>query len=979
MSARSGAPGLAVRSLPFTMASCFVSRSDCKSWIFQFCQMKPMKTSSLRNSRSLFLLLGLALAGLPGYLAARTPVTTKLFPRKTPAAAADLFGRSVAVSEKWLLVGSPEDDNTGPAATAPGSVYVHDAVTGRFLRRLVPADGVAGDEFGFSVAVCGNLALIGAPDALPAGNGRGRAYLYNLVNGALLRTFVAPDGIEQNNFATAVALSDRYAAVSSPSRTGTTFEGIYVYELATGNLVAKLMGNGIDPGEGFGEAMAMCGRHVLVGVPFGEGTKGEAILFDIEKARSATPLPGTPGLGEVYATPLRASDGVAGDFFGIRVAMSGDRILVAAPFRSSQKGGVYIYDLPTGTPLGSVLPAGASDGDRFGSSVSISGNLGLIGASRMDSGRGGAYLLDVKGGLFVQQFPVDITQSFGLAVSICGNTAAIGAPGDDMLAADSGAAYLIRPLASELPMVTLTQRRDSAPGDVDVEFNILGQPGINPDGEVTFLSSLTGDGSNRGRDMGIYTTTFSNNRLTKLIKTRDGAAAIGVGLNIGAVVGAVSSQANSVVMDLRVTGAGVNRTNNQVILGFNGTNLGSIRTGVDYGIFGNAKFAGFSELVHAGPQGSDRIALPFRLQLDPAAAVDTTNDSGILIADAAGDPPLVRDIDAREGKPVAGSATDTFGEFLGRTAARATGTTGNEIDFYVFSSYVRTATTTGKSPGLMQCFSKQSATGTVPTSIARQGDAASFKTHPSVTVPMTFQAMLGESINVNGFGLVRATLAGPANQAAFNEGLWLEPVTPGPAEMVLHKSEEFVSSGATVKVGRILSFWPAGDRIVVLVKGYGVGINSANDCALLVAHKDGANWVLQSLLREGDALCDWDCPRVAAIQRVEVDPVNGHYAIVAALTGSKGRNQALLLGRLDVGNDTARHSLRLPVMALRKGTLYNTRHSESTRLLSIDLRPRLDRSGAGGKGLGQVMNPVGVLTAALAFDNGAVELMVGRP
>ncbi|HEV8682428.1 MAG TPA: FG-GAP repeat protein [Actinomycetota bacterium] len=90
-------------------------------------------------------------------------------------ASLDEFGASVAVSGDTVLVGVPGDDD------GKGSAYVYSRAggTGTEEQKLLASDGASLDEFGFSVAVSGGTALVGAPfDDNDNGVGAGSAYLY---------------------------------------------------------------------------------------------------------------------------------------------------------------------------------------------------------------------------------------------------------------------------------------------------------------------------------------------------------------------------------------------------------------------------------------------------------------------------------------------------------------------------------------------------------------------------------------------------------------------------------------------------------------------------------------------------------------------------------------------------------------------------------------------------------------------------------
>src|SRR5262249_15937858 len=111
----------------------------------------------------------------------------------TPAST-DNFGNTVAINGNYIAIGAP-GANTG--ANDAGAAYLFDDTTGSLVQPFTNPNPVAGDKFGSSVAVTGNLVLIGAPevDRPDVGNSVqvGAAYLFNATTGQLLQTFINPD------------------------------------------------------------------------------------------------------------------------------------------------------------------------------------------------------------------------------------------------------------------------------------------------------------------------------------------------------------------------------------------------------------------------------------------------------------------------------------------------------------------------------------------------------------------------------------------------------------------------------------------------------------------------------------------------------------------------------------------------------------------------------------------------------------------
>ena len=96
--------------------------------------------------------------------------------------ASDNFGRSVAISGNYAVIGAYGEDDAG--GTDSGKAYIFDATTGSLLHTLNNPNAYstsADDYFGTSVAISGNRVVVGAvceDDA--SSTDSGKVYLYNL-------------------------------------------------------------------------------------------------------------------------------------------------------------------------------------------------------------------------------------------------------------------------------------------------------------------------------------------------------------------------------------------------------------------------------------------------------------------------------------------------------------------------------------------------------------------------------------------------------------------------------------------------------------------------------------------------------------------------------------------------------------------------------------------------------------------------------
>ena len=95
-------------------------------------------------------------------------------------AAGDRFGEKVWVSGDTIMVGTPFDDDV---ATDAGAVYVFERNEGGAdnwgqVAKLTADNGANGDTFGYSLALDGDLAVIGAYEADEFGTNAGKAYVF---------------------------------------------------------------------------------------------------------------------------------------------------------------------------------------------------------------------------------------------------------------------------------------------------------------------------------------------------------------------------------------------------------------------------------------------------------------------------------------------------------------------------------------------------------------------------------------------------------------------------------------------------------------------------------------------------------------------------------------------------------------------------------------------------------------------------------
>jgi hypothetical protein len=308
-----------------------------------------------------------------------------------------VFGYSVSISGNTALAGNPLDptgsidQGSAHVFLRTGSAWAEEA----YLRTSTgaPLDGAPGDRFGYSVCASGGTAVVGAyQDDVGANVDQGSAYVF--------------------------------------VRTGTTW-----------GQQGKLTASDGAPSDRFGCSVSVSGDTAVVGAyqdDVGANTdQGSAYVFF------------RTGITWAQQAKLTASDGAALHLFGTSVSVSGDTVLAGAPATSTGLGGAAYAYVRTGTTWAQQGKLGSSSatGDRVGFSVSVSGDNALVGAPGDDVfwvDQGSVWVFARSGTTWAQTTGLlsyaDTGDYFGSSVSLSGNTALVGTPGDDAPNVDQGSA-----------------------------------------------------------------------------------------------------------------------------------------------------------------------------------------------------------------------------------------------------------------------------------------------------------------------------------------------------------------------------------------------------------------------------------------------------------------------------------------------------------------------------------------------------------
>ncbi|OPY81652.1 MAG: hypothetical protein A4E65_01103 [Syntrophorhabdus sp. PtaU1.Bin153] len=172
--------------------------------------------------------------------------------------------------------------------------------------------------------------------------------------------------------------------------------------------------------------------------------------------------------GAYAETRLTASDGVVGDRFGSSVATSGNTIVVGAS-GDDANGSAYVFkfngtDWVEETKLTASDGGRAEGGDSFGASVAITGNTVVVGApfhGHIDNDHGAAYVFKFNGLNWVEEAELlagdrSIEDWLGISVTDTETFAVAGAPNNVSPVDQKGAVYVFRHNGTEWVQTKLT-------------------------------------------------------------------------------------------------------------------------------------------------------------------------------------------------------------------------------------------------------------------------------------------------------------------------------------------------------------------------------------------------------------------------------------------------------------------------------------------------------------------------------------------
>jgi hypothetical protein len=209
---------------------------------------------------------------------------------------------------------------------------------------LTGSDITSGDNYGWAVGISGDYAIVGAPAKNTVSYNEGGAYILFRDSGGNWseQAILLGENDEPEQFGWSVAIDGDYAIVGAPYDGSATYYqagAAHVFQRSgtTWTHVARLTASDRTANDRFGASVAISGVYAVVGAPTsGTDDSGAVYVFrhwrdDWDQVAKITSTDATP----------------AGDGFGSSIAIDGTTIVVGSPYDdegASNAGAIYIFD-----------------------------------------------------------------------------------------------------------------------------------------------------------------------------------------------------------------------------------------------------------------------------------------------------------------------------------------------------------------------------------------------------------------------------------------------------------------------------------------------------------------------------------------------------------------------------------------------------------------------------------------------------------
>ena len=306
----------------------------------------------------------------------------------------DQFGLHSVIDGDTALVSAP----LAPGGTWQCVVYAFERIDGEWVerQRITASDAAPSNQFGGWLALVGDTAFIGAPEAPGVGgpdDRKGAAYVFTRTGGSWFQTqkLTLDDGAPLDQFGGVLAFDGTTAMISSNDYSNGAQGAVYVFTRQGGiwTRTQKITAEGDTPPGSFGGSLAVSGDTAFIAALNYNPDNAEGWVYVLERD--------TGGQWHQVQTII-SPNATTGDYFGDSIAFNGTTALIGAPGttvgENVWQGAVHVYvrgDEGTWQPTQLLTASGGMDHDIFGF-VAMHGHTALVGAQRADNHVGAAYV-----------------------------------------------------------------------------------------------------------------------------------------------------------------------------------------------------------------------------------------------------------------------------------------------------------------------------------------------------------------------------------------------------------------------------------------------------------------------------------------------------------------------------------------------------------------------------------------------------------
>ncbi len=299
------------------------------------------------------------------------------------------FGTAVDMDGDVAIVGAP-----GTLGDPSSEAYVFRFDGTRWVQEqeLIVPSIIGGENFGWSVSISGDRAIVGS--VLQSGRRSGRAYVFNYDGSqwVLEQELLVPDIDEHDNYGHTVSISGTTAVVGAPgflwrSNNAHWPGAVHVFQYNGSQWVQqqKIVAAEVPDDGSFASSVSIDGDTLVVGAGEDEDPsghkRGSAIVYRYDGDQWVRQ--------QKLRIPGEEDDPFLGSWFGRRVQLDGNRFVVSAPLYDEPgeaTGAAYLFEFD-GQQWQQRLrlePSGAAAGDHFSAGVAISGDTVIVGAPEND-------------------------------------------------------------------------------------------------------------------------------------------------------------------------------------------------------------------------------------------------------------------------------------------------------------------------------------------------------------------------------------------------------------------------------------------------------------------------------------------------------------------------------------------------------------------------------------------------------------------